>query len=175
MPTIDGEVTQVLTTIAMRGWLQGARLRDSAIYFIGVNLAKSRRDSSRVNSLAALCSALSDVGILTLSQKRIGWKDVSVYIGTTRVSTPANHPLCEGSIDPMTWMALKALDDRDPDISAARAVRDKLGCTDPEAVRVVLELEKNGLIDRIQGERGSFAPATVLTEKAIMKLKPHRG
>lgn len=111
----------------LRAWLETSTPGDACLYHIGF-LSRDRRQFPGLNALAEGVGIMAEAETLALRADRIrlptlaGW----AYVAIRRSSRVKPAALIEGRIAPFEYRALQAVQNRDADISAERAIRNAL-------------------------------------------------
>jgi hypothetical protein len=118
-------------------WACAAERGDSVTYHIG-NLASDRADAAVLHQLAETVMILMETGYVTIQQVTMRLPINSpTWYSVVRTGTGwAPRSIIFEDCEPTTYRALQALKIRDADQSAARAVRDAIGC--PESLALDL-------------------------------------
>lgn len=111
-------------------WAGSACRGEFVIYHAG-SLTLDRTTDQSLNQLADTIHILQETGFVTASQKRFHLQitDVWAYIATRTGRGYAPSGLLSRKITSFEWRALKAVRDRDADISVTRAIRDAVSST----------------------------------------------
>lgn len=111
-------------------WFKAARAGDTCLYHAG-NLATDRAKDGHLNDLADTVMLLNETGAVRASQYRqyLFIMDVWSYIAIRANGGYIPKDIVTGKITSREWRALRAVRDRDADISATRAIRDALSAS----------------------------------------------
>ncbi len=111
-------------------WLRTAVEADWCVYHSG-NLAYDRARDTALNALSDLVLLLSETDYLRTTQRRqfLFITDVWVYVAHRTGYGHAPKSLLTGKLTAPEFRALRAVRDRDADISASRAIRDALSAS----------------------------------------------
>ncbi len=139
-------MTTVASVADLAAWARAAIAGNRCVYHMG-SLARDRRASETVNALADTALLLFETRYLRLQQRRLPLsiedEDRWCYLAIRATAGYAPRAIIALRITSFEWRALRALRDRDADISATRAVRDALGYSSPasfDVARSMLEL-----------------------------------
>jgi hypothetical protein len=143
-------------------WLKTAAPGEQKIYHAGM-LAADRIETPDLDDLARLVAILSETGFLHASQYRqeLPLLTVSVYVATRTGKGYAPSGLISGKLLPLEFEALKAVLQRDADISVTRAVRDALSTNDASANAIIAALKAKGLIQDAPGKGFALSKAAI--------------
>lgn len=146
----------VITLASLYRWLKTAQRDDWFVYHAG-NLAHDRLLNPDLSDLADLILLLTDFGYLTTTQHRryLFIMDVFVYVATRTGNGYCPPALITGKLTSHEFRALRAVRDRDADISVIRAVRDALSASqtssDLLATRMFDSLKDRKLVQEAKG------------------------
>lgn len=121
------DATHIANPADLRDWLGMSEPGDSCLYHIGF-LSRDRRSWPGLNALAEGVGIMAEAETLILRADRVrlptlaGW----AYVATRRAGRIRPAALIEGRIAPFEYRALQAVQNRDADISAERAIRNAL-------------------------------------------------
>jgi hypothetical protein len=138
-------------------WLKSALPGELRIYHAG-NLGVDRVDDQELNVLADLVLLMTELGAVTTTQYRqyLNIIDVWVYVAVRRRGGLLPKAIVNRSLTSIEYRALRAIRDRDADISAARAIRDALSSTltssDVEAHRILEGLKARNFVEEAPGK-----------------------
>ena len=120
----------VLNVANLCRWLKTAVEGDWCVYHSG-NLAYDRMRDESLNLLSDMVLLLTETDYLRTTQRRqyLFITDVWVYVAHRTASGHAPKALLTGKMTSIEYRALRAVRDRDADISASRAIRDALSAT----------------------------------------------
>lgn len=122
-------------------WAITACKGEFVVYHAG-SLVLDRQTDQVLNEMADTVHVLQQTGFLTASQKR--WNllivDVWAYIATRTGSGYAPTGLVARKINSSEWRSLKAIRDRDADISAIRAIRDAVSSNMTSSDEIATEI-----------------------------------
>lgn len=117
------------TVAALAGWAKIAPKGAVCVYHTGA-LARDRYTDPDINALADTALLLNETRFLRLQQRRLTLDvpdgDLWAYWAVRSATGYAPSAIIALRLTSFEWRALKALRDRDSDISATRAVRDAL-------------------------------------------------
>lgn len=139
------------------GWFRSARAGDVCFYHAG-NLALDRARDEDLANLADTVSLLNDGGAISLRQFRrhLPLADVWVYVAQRNQGGHAPAALISGKITSVDFRALRAVRDRDADISVTRAIRDAISASsissDDLAASVFNSLRDRKLVEEAPGK-----------------------
>ena len=151
---------------ALATWSRMASAGQQYLYHIG-NLARDRRASAILNSVADTALLLCETRFLRLQQERAAYaredEDRFVYIAVRSGTGYAPLFVTNLRISSFEWRALRAVRDREAGISATRAIRDALSSSTPtslDVARSMIELlQQRQLIEPAAGKGWTLSPA----------------
>lgn len=136
----------VASVADLASWSRTAFAGNRCAYHVG-SLARDRRASEVVNALADTALLLFETRYLRLQQRRLPLsvpeEGLWTYLAIRSAAGYAPRAIIALRISSFEWRALRALRDRDADVSATRAVRDALAYSSPasfDVARSMLEL-----------------------------------
>lgn len=125
----DIPAATVGTVAAMAAWARVAPKGAICVYHQGA-LARDRHTDPDINALADTALLLNETRFLRLQQRRLVLDvpegDIWLYWAVRSATGYAPGAIIALRLTSFEWRALKALRDRDSDISATRAVRNAL-------------------------------------------------
>lgn len=137
-----------------RAWFRGAAPGELCFYHSG-SLAQDREKDSELMELADLIAIIHDGGAISLRQFRTSLPitDVWTYVAVRSRGGHAPASVLAGTLTPVEYRALRAIRDRDADISATRAIRDATSrsSSDVGAAIVLDALKRRSLIEPAPG------------------------
>lgn len=145
-------------------WLKTAGEGDWCVYHSG-NLAYDRVRDSDVNDLSDMVLLLTETDYLRTTQRRqyLFITDVWVYVAHRTGRGHAPRAILNGTITASDFRALRAVRDRDADISATRAIRDALSATmsssDVIATQMFERLKERKFISEAKGKGWGISQA----------------
>lgn len=144
----------------MRAWAREAEPSTWRAYFRG-DLARERIGDPDLHERACLALAFDLAGIAAAVQARDPETDTMIYMSIRRAKPAARHPLIEGRVSGVQFLAARALleqsvtDDR---VSAVRLIARAWGFEE-EAARAALEgLQRLRLVEPQRSCRGQPRP-----------------
>lgn len=151
---------------ALAVWSRMAAAGQQYLYHVG-SLARDRRTSPILNSVADTALLLGETRFLRLQQQRQAYsredEDRYLYIAVKSGTGYAPVSVISLRISSFEWRALRAIRDRDPGISATRAIRDALVYSSPtslDVARSMVELlQQRQLIEPAAGKGWMLSPA----------------
>lgn len=140
-------------------WLKAAMPNEICLYHTGdIGVDRKKLTLTYINDLADTAMLLSETGYVILSQSRYylpthdGW----AYHAQRTGRGYAPKAIMDGKLTSFEWRALRALRDRDADISATRAVRDALSfamsSSDQSAEALLQALKARRLVQEAPGK-----------------------
>ena len=122
-------------------WAKTATTGEFCIYHAG-ELNVDRHRDQNINTLADTVLLFNETGLVSLSQRRtyLNIEDVWSYHATRTTGGYAPQAILDGKLTSFEWRALKAVRDRDADISATRAIRDALSFVLPSSDKAANEI-----------------------------------
>lgn len=138
-------------------WCKTAAVGEGVIYHAG-EISVDRRKDDNINALADTVLLLAETGFVSCTQRRqyLYVEDVWAYWAIRARDGYAPRALIDGKLTSFEWRALKALRDRDADISATRAVRDALSfamsSSDQSAEALLQGLKARRLVEEAPGK-----------------------
>lgn len=147
-------------------WARNAMPGEFVVYHAG-SLVVDRQHDTVLNTLADTVHVLQETGFLSATQKRyyLLIVDVWAYVATRTGRGYAPAGLMSRKITSHEWRALKAIRDRDADISAIRAIRDAvsacLASSDDIATGIFDGLRDKKLVTEAPGKGWTLSPAGV--------------
>lgn len=153
---------------ALASWSRAAATGQQYIYHLG-NLARDRRLSEILNTVADTALLLSETRFLRLQQQRMQFSapdgDRWVYLAVRSGTGYAPVAVISLKITSFEWRALRAIRDRDLGVSATRAIRDALvypSFTSFDVARSMVELlQQRQLIRAATGKGWELSPAGI--------------
>lgn len=122
-------------------WAVTAYKGEFVVYHAG-SLVLDRISDPVLNQMADTVHVLQETGFISASAKRMYLQimDVWAYIATRTGSGYAPAGLVSRKINSSEWRSLKAIRDRDADISAIRAIRDAVSSNMTSSDEVATEI-----------------------------------
>ena len=129
-------------------WATCAAPGHPVTYHIG-NLAVDRSTHAALHLLAETVLIFAECGFVTTSQAimRLPLATATWYYACRTGSGQAPRSILFGQCDAFTYRALEAMRDRQGSMSAARAIRDHIGCPEATAVRYLADLTERKLVE----------------------------
>lgn len=147
----------VFDTTGFRRWIKRASVGDTCLYHAG-NLSSDRSADPVLNDLADTVMLLHETGAVRTTQYRqyLYITDVWAYIAIRSAGGYAPKAIIAGTLTSRDWRALRAVRDRDADISATRAIRDALAASwsssDAQARDLLDSLAARKLVEEAPGK-----------------------
>lgn len=140
-------------------WLARPESGPAVTYHIG-NLAADRAASPALHQLAETVLILAERGALTTAQHRMRLSvgNPVIYSVTRQDHRRAPRSIMLGQIDAHTWRALQAVENRHADQSAARAIREHLGCPEDQAADLLCLLFALGMVEKTDAKGYQATP-----------------
>jgi hypothetical protein len=163
---LDSDSGSTAMVGALAVWSRMAGAGQQYLYHVG-NLARDRRASVILNSVADTALLLCETRFLRLQQQRQAYaredEDRYVYIAVRSGTGYAPLSVTSLRISSFEWRALRAVRDREAGISATRAIRDALVASSPtslDVARSMIELlQQRQLIQAASGKGWELSPA----------------
>ena len=151
----------VTSTEGFLRWLSTSTMGDWCVYHVG-HIGLDRTEDPDLNERAALVLVLADLDFVNSSIARPPFADQEIfaYVATRTGRGYAPRSLIAGDITAHLYLALRAVQHRAADLSAARAIRDGLAVSEAVAARFLADLAARGLV-----ERTGYKDSWVMTEK----------
>lgn len=129
-------------------WAARAEPGQPVTYHIG-NLAADRANSPALHLLAETVMIFSQAGYIATSQvvMRLPLGAATWYYATRTGSGRAPRSIMFDQADAFAYRALEAMRDRDASLSAGRAIREHMGCTDQLALDFLALLWARGWVE----------------------------
>lgn len=149
-------------------WARGAGFGEWCIYHEG-NLALDRTEDRDLHERAEAVLILSSHGFVAASQGRPPHADSGVlaYMATRTGRGRAPRAILSGEVAATDFGALKAVQGREVQQSAHRAIRDRLGLSEGAADGLLRRLADLGLVERGTGYKAGWA-LTPVGQQALL-------
>lgn len=152
------------TTKQLCKWAKDAQPGEFVIYHAGT-LSLDRQRDSMLNLLADTVHLLQETNFVSATSRRtfLQIMDVWAYTATRTGRGFAPASILDQKLTSFEWRALRAIRDRDPDISATRAIRDALSAAistaDTEATKILETLQERKLVIEAAGKGWELSKA----------------
>ncbi len=135
--------------VHFRWWASKSGVGSRCLYHVG-ELARDITDDPKIREMKNLAMALSDTGIVRLTQDRAE-QGLSLYIATRTDAALSSGPwnVISGKFSATHYQVIRALDDEigaSTAMSAARIIRDRLSLTESESAMMFKEMVQCGYI-----------------------------
>ena len=134
-------------------WAARAERGQPVTYHIG-NLGRDRAESPALHLLAETVMIFAEKGYIATSQviMRLPMGSATWYYATRTGSGRAPRSIMFDQADAFAYRALEAMRDRDASLSAGRAIREHMGCTDQLALDFLALLWARGWVEPSGGK-----------------------
>lgn len=126
--------------LGLLNWVFQASHRAGVAYHVG-QIAVDQSESVTVRSLGEYAQVMAGFGVVALVQRRVA---PSVYaylaIRTERPVAAIPKAVALREVTARQWLAAHAVRDRLPHVSAKRAIRDRLSCSEQESGAIMADL-----------------------------------
>lgn len=141
-------------------WAAAAPPGDFVVYHIG-NLGRDRIGNAALHDLADTVLLLSEAGFVLGAQYPIHLAGIAgaSYAATRTGRGWAPQSILHRRITAQTWRALNSVHHRDSWMSAQRAIRDTLSCSDSLAADTLSALYAEGWVTDAPGKGWCLSPA----------------
>lgn len=152
------------TTRQLCKWAKEAQPGEFVVYHAGT-LSIDRQDDENLNLLADTVHLFQETSFLAATSKRtfLQIMDVWAYTATRTGRGYAPSAVLNQKLTSFEWRALRAIRDRDPDISVTRAIRDALSAAistaDTEANNILDTLRERKLVVEASGKGWELSKA----------------
>jgi hypothetical protein len=138
----------VYTMDQFRDWMFSAPQGDRCLYHIGQMLT-DQEDRPHLKFLGDYAALMSEFGAVVITQRRVD-AGMYQYFAARREFKLRSLPkaVATGEIPVRLFLSLRAVNDRSSDVSARRAIRDALSCSEDESQEMLEEMMKTGLVKK---------------------------
>lgn len=134
------------TVDQFRDWMFSAPQGDRCLYHIGQMLI-DQIELPHLKLMGDYAALMSEFGALVITQRRVD-DGLYQYFAARREYKLRSLPkqVATGEIPVRLFLALRSVHNRSPDVSARRAIRDALSCTESGSQEMLFNLMRAGLI-----------------------------
>lgn len=136
----------VYTLDQFRDWMFSAAQGERCLYHIGQMLT-DQEERPHLKPLGDYAALMSEFGAVVITQRRVD-AGLYQYFAARRRFNLRTIPkaVAVGEIDVRLFLSLRAVHERSPDMSARRAVRDALSCSEAESQEMLDAMIKAKLV-----------------------------
>lgn len=130
----------------LRDWLFRARAGERCLYHIGQMLI-DQEDRPTLRLMGDYAALMAEFGVILLNQKRVAAGLYQYFASRTSVQVRSvPRAVASGDVEIRLFLSLRAIHTRAPDVSARRAVRDALSCSEHASQEVLDSMMAAGLL-----------------------------
>lgn len=136
----------VYTMDQFKDWMFSAPQGDRCLYHIGQMLT-DQEDRPHLKVLGDYAALMSEFGAVVITQRRVD-DGLYQYFAARREFKLRSLPklVATGEIPVRLFLALRAVHDRSSDVSARRAIRDALSCSEADSQNMLDEMMRAELV-----------------------------